>query len=147
MTKIGRGTGPSHRGKGGISAPERLNDDSGAPGDGPYPGDKCQGLSSGGGSTYQRLLERYGGFFEELGPGCLATLKHLLEQVEVTIDTATSNDVNLFAKLHALKSARTSVEVFTEYYSRFLPPTVVNNLRADLEWVLSRTEEVVLTFG
>ncbi|MEM0478640.1 MAG: hypothetical protein QXN23_01630 [Candidatus Caldarchaeum sp.] len=130
------------------SSPERLFDDSGAPAvPRPAAGDKCQGLSSGGGSTYERLLERYGGFFEELGYGCLASFKHLIEQVEVTIDTATSNDVNLFAKLHVLKSARASVEVFTEYYSRFLPPTVVNNLRADLTFLLERAEEVVLTFG
>ena len=101
----------------------------------------------GGGSTAERLLSRYGGFFEELGSGCLATLKQLLEQVELAVGTAAANDVNLLAKLYVIKSAKACVETVTQYFSRFLPPTVVNNLRADLTFLLERAEEVVVRFG
>ncbi len=130
------------------SSPERLFDGSGAPAlSGPAAGDKGQGRVGGGWTAYERLLERYGGFFEELGYGCHTSFRHLLEQVETAIDTATSDDVNLLAKLYVLKSAKSSVEVVAKYYGRFLPKTVVNNLRADLFFVLERAEEVVVRLG
>ncbi|MEM4273280.1 MAG: hypothetical protein QW420_02855 [Candidatus Caldarchaeum sp.] len=101
----------------------------------------------GGGSAYERLLSRYGGFFEELGFGAMATFKQLLEQVELAVSTAVSEDVNLLAKLYVLKSAKASIDVVADYYSRFLPPAVVNNLRADLSFLLERAKEVVIEFG
>jgi hypothetical protein len=129
-----------------VSSSERLFDGSGAPAlSGPAAGDKGQGRVGDG--PIQRILATCSGFFEELGFGAAATFKQLLEQVDIAVDTATAEDVNLLAKLYTLRSARASVEVVTKYYSQFLPSTVVNNLRADLFFVLERAEAVVVRFG
>ncbi|GBC68916.1 hypothetical protein HRbin01_00604 [archaeon HR01] len=87
---------------------------------------------------------RYGGFFEELGYGCHASFKHLLEMVGSTIDTATADDVGLVTKLYSIESAKASIEVVAKYYSRFLPATVLNSLRAELEYLLDRVLEVAV---
>jgi hypothetical protein len=92
----------------------------------------------------EEVERRYIGFFEELGNGGVAALKHLIEQVDATVDAASADDVNLLAKLYSIDSARASVEVVARYYGRFLPASIVNSLRAELMFLLDRAREVAV---
>jgi len=92
-------------------------------------------------TAIEDIRQRYMEFFEEVG--AKADFEKLIEKVEVTIEYCV-NDANLLAKLMSVKEAEEAVDEITEYYRRHLPSNILNNLRADLNWLLERAKIVMV---
>jgi len=96
-------------------------------------------------TTAENIGRRYLGFFEEVGGK--NDLQRLIEKVDSTVNFCVDKTNNLLAKLMSIRETEESIDVVIEYYNTYLPANILNNLRADLKWLLERAKTMVVKNG
>ena len=101
-----------------------------------------------GASDLRRLLrdieDRYGGAFEELGPGALQDFKHLIDCVDAFLDLLADPRTDFRVKLMDYAKVRMDVFEFCRFYAEWLGSPLMERLRAEIYELL---EEAVSWWG
>jgi len=96
-------------------------------------------------TAIEDVRQRYMEFFEEVGGKI--DLQRLIEKVDSTVDFCVDKTNNILAKLMSIREVEEAIDEVIEYYSICLPANILNNLRADLNWLLERAKTVVVKNG
>jgi len=101
-----------------------------------------------GASDLRRLLrdieDRYGGAFEELGPGALKDFKHLIDCVDAFLDLLADPRTDFRVKLMDYAKVREDVFEFCRFYASWLGSPLMERLRHEIYELL---EEAVSWWG
>ena len=85
-----------------------------------------------GASDLRRLLRdiegRYGGAFEELGPGALQDFKHLIDRVDAFLDLLADPRTGSWTKLMCYGKLREDVLEFCRFYASWLGNPLMERL-------------------
>jgi len=89
-----------------------------------------------GASDLRRLLkdieDRYGGAFEELGPGALQDFKHLIDCVDAFLDLLADPKTDFRVKLMDYAKVREDVFEFCRYYASWLGNPLMERLKYEI---------------
>ncbi|MEM1953241.1 MAG: hypothetical protein QW299_07940 [Candidatus Caldarchaeum sp.] len=91
-------------------------------------------------TSLEYITDRYSGFFDGLER---TDFQKVLEVVENAVNTAVS-EKPLIIKLMTISDAERTVDSFADVYKKLLPPTVVVNLAADLNWILEQARTTII---
>ena len=101
-----------------------------------------------GGSDFRRLLrdieDRYGGAFEELGPGALQDFKHLIDCVDAFLDLLADPRTDFMVKLMDYAKVRMDVLEFCRFYASWLGNPLMERLKHEIYELL---EEAISWWG
>ena len=101
-----------------------------------------------GASDLRRLLrdieDRYGGAFEELGPGALQDFKHLIDCVDAFLDLLADPRTDFRVKLMDYAKVRMDVFEFCRFYASWLGNPLMEGLKQEVYELL---EEAVSWWG
>jgi len=101
-----------------------------------------------GASDLRRLLRdiegRYGGAFEELGPGALQDFKHMIDCVDAFLDLLADPRTDFRVKLMDYAKVRMDVFEFCRFYASWLGNPLMERLRHEIYQLL---EEAVSWWG
>ncbi|MEM1952655.1 MAG: hypothetical protein QW299_04915 [Candidatus Caldarchaeum sp.] len=92
-------------------------------------------------TSLEYITNRYSGFFDGLAER--TDYQKVLEVVENAVNTAVS-EKPLIIKLMTISDAERTVNSFADVYKKLLPPTVVVNLAADLNWILEQARTTII---
>lgn len=90
-------------------------------------------------TSLEHIVNRYTEFFES--PGDRMEFEKVVEVVDNAVNTAVSNDVGVIGKFIVFSDAEKDIEAFADFYRRYIPTPVVNNLAADLRWIIQKARE------
>jgi len=89
-----------------------------------------------GASDLRRLLkdieDRYGGAFEELGPGAIQDFEHLIDRVDAFLDLLADPGTDFRVKLMCCGKLRDDVLEFCRFYARWLGNPLMERLKAEV---------------
>ena len=102
----------------------------------------------GGGGGLRRLLRdvegRYGDAFDDLGPGALQDLKHLIDCIDSFLDLLADPRTGFRVKLMDYGRIRNDVLEFCQFYAKLLGNPLMERLRHEIYELL---EEAVSWWG
>jgi len=101
-----------------------------------------------GSSDLRRILkdveDRYGGAFDELGPGAAQDLKHLIDRVDGFLDLLADPRADFRVKLDDYAKVRDDVFEFCRFYARWLGNPLMERLKHEIYNLL---EEAIAWWG
>ena len=95
-----------------------------------------------GASDLRRLLrgieQRYSGAFEELGPGALQDLKHLIDYINAFLDLLADPKTDFRVKLMDCAKVRMDVLEFCRFYASWLGNPLMERLKHEIYELLEQ---------
>jgi len=95
-----------------------------------------------GASDLRRLLrdieDRYGGAFEELGPGAIQDFEHLIDRVDAFLDLLADPRTDFRVKLMDYAKVRMDVFEFCRFYAEWLGSPLMERLKHEIYELLEQ---------
>jgi len=82
--------------------------------------------------------DRYGDAFDELGPGALQDLKHLIDRIDSFLDLLADPRTDFRVKLMDYGKLKDDVFEFCQFYAKFLGNMLMERLRHEVYEVLDQ---------